>query len=183
MKDNTGITDTTLQDIVSQESEMVPAVRWLLRARGPVLIDIEDGEGRHVGPIREEGSSYRAHRRYRKEANTYRIGREDEVHDKRDKRRIRQISDFPNIFEIAIPGVTYNPGRTFSWVSLGQQGLYGFRLLGRTAGIVDIYWTGFSDTARLNTTFFHAIPITAGDHVSFEYNTVHPSTLTVIFTN
>ena len=138
-----------------------------------MLIDIEDGESRHVGPIREVGSSYGAHRCYNKESDAYRIRRENEREEReeegqaQDKRRIRQISDFPNIFEIAIPGVTYNPGRTFSWVSLGQQGLYGFRLLGRTAGIVDIYWTGFSDTARLNTTFFHAIPITAGDHVSF----------------
>src|SRR5258708_14041497 len=73
--------------------------------------------------------------------------------------------------------------RTFSWVSLLQPGKYNFRLLGRTACTVDIYWTGFSDTARLNTTFFHAIPMTAGDTASFEYNTVNPASLVVTFRN
>src|SRR5579859_1701215 len=181
----TDTTETNVQGTTPQEQATSPAERWQLRVRGPVLTDIKDGEGRHIGPIRDEEQGHRTREHYGKEADTYSIRQEGEVEEEheQDKRRIRQIPDFPTLFEISIPGVTYNPGRTFSWVSLSQPGMYKFQLMGRTAGTVDIYWTGFSDTSRLDTTFFHAIPMTAGDLVSFEYNTVHPSTLTVTFTN
>src|SRR5579859_6445817 len=167
------MTDTTeinVQGTAPQEQATSLAERWQLRVRGPVLTDIKDGEGRHIGPIREEEHGNRKGGRYGKEADTYSIRQEEEEKEEeheQDKRRIRQIPDFPTLFEISIPGVTYNPGRTFSWVSLSQPGMYKFQLLGRTAGTVDIYWTGFSDTSRLDTTFFHAIPMTAGKKVSF----------------
>jgi hypothetical protein len=181
----TDTTDTNVQGTAPQGQATPTAERWQLRVRGPVLTDIKDGEGRHIGPIREKVLDFLKRSHDGKEAETYSIrqAEEEEEEHEQDKRRIRQIPDFPTLFEVSIPGVTYNPGRTFSWVSLSQPGIYKFQLLGRTAGTVDIYWTGFSDTTRLNTTFFHAIPITAGDLVSFDYDTFHPSTLTVTFTN
>jgi hypothetical protein len=177
------ITDSNQQAMPPQDSATSGAVRWLLRVRGPVLVEIMDGQRRRVGPIREEERGLLHQRRYRREEAGLSLVQGDEREEEEgDKRQIRQILDFPSLFEISIPGVTYNPGRTFTWVSLNQPDTYTFRLLGRTAGAVDIYWTGFSDTARLNTTFFHAIPMTARDLASFEYNTLAPSTLIVTVT-
>src|SRR5579859_6950827 len=63
------MTDTTeinVQGTAPQEQATSLAERWQLRVRGPVLTDIKDGEGRHIGPIREEEHGNRKGGRYAK---------------------------------------------------------------------------------------------------------------------
>ncbi len=143
--------DSHQHDSIDPRNLALVANRWLLRVRGRVMVEIEDTAGRRLGP-------------YRKNREVL----EKEVED------VSQHNVSPNLFELTIPGATYNPGRSFTTAFLGRTDRYSFRLQGQAPSVVDVYLTAFSSNNRLDTAFFHAIPMTEDSRASFVYNTDHP---------
>jgi len=79
--------------------------------------------------------------------------------------------DQPALFAMGIPGVNYNPGQSFSYVSIQQPGIYTFTLAGLTPSALDIYLTGFAGATQLNTVLFQGVPMTSTSQVQFVVNT------------
>src|SRR5207245_2607856 len=98
-------------------SDASRADRWLLRVRGPVDVEITDEKGFRIG-------------RY--------IEREEEEEERRLGRRRERgegeegSQELPNIYEVSIPGASYNPGQNFTSAFLTQPGVYTCNFLGQT---------------------------------------------------
>jgi len=138
-------TDGRGQDQPSMASDSLRADRWLLRVRGPVQVEIIDQQGRRIGP-------YLEHRN---------------VAD----RPTGQLQEHPHLFEISIPGASYQPGRSFTTVMLTQPGIYTCRCHPRTPCVVDIYWSAFNATSMLHTIHFQGIPLSQQSRAQWVFDT------------
>ena len=90
------------QDQPSVASTALTADRWLFRVRGPVQVELVDQQGRHIGPYleREEDEPGRRHSWQ---------GRTQKLH-REPGRPTRQPQELPHLFEVSIPGASYQPG-------------------------------------------------------------------------
>src|SRR5437899_2434791 len=77
-------------------------------------------------------------------------------------RRMGPDRERSGLFTITIPGATYRPGLTFTSAFFAVPGVYTFTLLGQQPSAVDVYLTRFTARTKLDTVFFHAIPMTKG---------------------
>ena len=160
------ITGTPSQNTNPQTSGLSSADRWLLRVRGDVQVEIVDDQGRRIGPFLEREDKEEGLR-----VGWFRQKREDEGEE---GHRLRQNQTLPSIFEVSIPGASYKPERTFTSVLLTQPGMYTCKFLGRSPSAVDIYLTGFNATTRLDTIYFHGVPISERSSAQFAYSTYDP---------
>src|SRR5438093_7633233 len=106
------------------------ADRWLLRVRGPVEVEIVDEKGGRIGRFLPREGESEGERRFP-------WPREREGEGSLYQSR-------PNLFEITIPGATFNPGRDFVSAFLSQPGIYTCTFIGQAPAAVDIYLTSFS---------------------------------------
>lgn len=156
------ITGTPSQNTNPQTSGLSSADRWLLRVRGDVQVEIVDDQGRRIGPYLEREG----------EEEGFRVGWFRQKGE--EGRRLSQNQTLPSIFEVSIPGASYKPERTFTSVLLTQPGMYTCKFLGRSPSAVDIYLTAFNATTRLDTIYFHGVPISEGSFAQLAYSTYDP---------
>jgi len=167
MQDNTA---TRHQQDNPAESDASRADRWLLRVRGPVDVEITDEQGHRIGRYIESEEIDEERR----------IARRQEREDREQGRRTEQGQELPNLYEVSIPGASYNPGLNFTSVFFTQPGVYTHTFFGRAPSAVDIYFTAFNVNARLDTIFFHAIPMTEQSRAQLVYNTHESPPVTVL---
>lgn len=156
------ITGTSSQNTNPQTSGLSSADRWLLRVRGDVQVEIVDDQGRRIGPYLEREGEEEGFR-----VGWFRQKGEEGSHPS-------QNQTLPSIFEVSIPGASYKPERTFTSVLLTQPGMYTCKFLGRSPSAVDVYFTGFNATTRLDTIYFHGVPISEGSFAQLAYSTYDP---------
>jgi len=151
------------QDQPSLASASLTADRWLLRMRGPVQVEVVDQQGRRVGPYpeREEDESRRHHSW---QGRTLKLQREQ-------GRPTRQPQELPHLFEVSIPGASYQPGHNFTTVMLTQPGVYTCRCRASAPCAVDVYWSAFQAESMLQTIHYQGIPLNQHRRAQWAFNT------------
>jgi len=154
-------------------SATLQADRWLLRVRGPVEVEIVDEQGRRVGPYLER----------KEDQASLRLGwlRRTLMVDEGQETSLAngQPQALPQLYEISIPGASYNPGRNFTTVFLTQPGIYTCRCRARILCAVDVYWTPFHASSRLQTIYYQGVLLRPQNQVQWVFNTANIHTAEV----
>ncbi len=153
------------QDQPSLISASRTADRWLLRVRGPVQVEIVDQQGRRIGPYPEREEDESGHR-HSWQGRTRKLHREQE-----EGRPTRQPQELPHLFEVSIPGASYQPGRNFTTIMLTQPDIYTCRCRASAPCAVDVYWSAFQAESMLHTIHYQGIPLNQQRRAQWAFNT------------
>lgn len=85
----------------------------------------------------------------------------------------------PSVFELSIPGLTYNPGLSFSYASITEPGSYTFDFSGIGPAALNISLDAFDGTGQLDTLAFIGIPLQKDSHARLWVNTPAPEPLSL----
>lgn len=83
-------------------------------------------------------------------------------------------ADRPGVFELGIPGLTYNPGLTFSYASITESGVYTFDFSGIGPAALNIYLDSFTGAEQFGTLAFIGIPLQENSHARLVVDTQAP---------
>jgi hypothetical protein len=130
-----------------------------------VEVEVVDEQGRRVGPYLER----------KEDQASLRLGwlRRSIMVDEGQEPGLAdgQPQALPQLYEISIPGASYNPGRSFTTVLLTQPGIYTCRCRAQTSCAVDIYWTPFHASSRLQTIYYHGVLMRPQSQLQWVFNT------------